>query len=221
MKNYPLFEGAVVALVAVACLVFQLTLPSRLPTEDEYQSLKQVLEQEAKPGDLVVLHPWWTERARLFTPQGLPVAGWQGSDDDAHELHQRLWVIDQPSLPRAASGAFFEKFAIGRKKVGDERVFGHLHLTLWENGRAKPVRWSLEQALRRCTSSSPQATARRASRKAAVTAAPTAESSSPSGKKSAFSRGAAFGFSRPAETRGWCSNCRRYRAPRAWRCARA
>lgn len=131
-------ELAALVLVALWALWFQLRLPSRLPTEDEDRQVSQVLAAEARPGDVLLLQPWWTERARLFAPRSLPVVGYQGSVADPLTDSQRIWVLSQPDLPRGIDPGFEEKFLPQRTRIGDERTFGHLHLSLYQNGRYRP-----------------------------------------------------------------------------------
>ncbi len=144
-----LAEGAVLALVAVGCLWFQLSLPGKAVAEEDYRAAAQVLQAEAQPGDVVLLHPWWTERARLFMPEGLWVVGYQGSDGAALELNPRIWVLDQPGQPRAGNGAFEAAFLPGRTAVGAERRFGNLALRLYTNGRYRLRVFDARDALAR------------------------------------------------------------------------
>jgi hypothetical protein len=144
-----LVEGLALVAVAVGCLAFQLWVPTTQVPEGDYLAVQQVLAAEAKPGDVVLLAPWWTERARLYVPEGLPVVGYQGSDADPLVFYGRIWVLAEPDLPRAGQHAFHEAFDPGRTEDGQERRFGHLSLRRYQNGRAKPVRFSAAQALGR------------------------------------------------------------------------
>lgn len=141
------------ALIAVAlwALVFQLTLPGRLPSGEDHRAAAAHLAAHARPGDVVVLWPWWTERARLFAPEGLQVVGYQGVERNAFTAFERLWVLAQPELPRADLGSFEEAFLPKRHREGDPVRFGPLELTLYRNGRARPVRFSGTEALARAT----------------------------------------------------------------------
>lgn len=132
-------EGPVLIAVALLCLAFQLWLPTTHVAESDYQALAQVLSAERQPGDVVLLAPWWTERARIFVPEGLPVVGYQGSDSDSLERHPRIWVLAQPHQPNSGMGAFEKAFLPSRTAVGEERRFGNLRLRLYQNGRHRPV----------------------------------------------------------------------------------
>ena len=125
--------------VSLACLVFQLRMPSRAVAEDSYQAIARVLEAEAQPGDVVLLHPWWTERARLFVPERIPVVGYLGSDQDPLELHPRVWVLSQPRMEGA--------FKTANATVGPARDFGNLQLQLYENRQFRLPRWDARASL--------------------------------------------------------------------------
>lgn len=145
----PLLEGAVLLAVALACLAFQLYLPTTHVAEADYQAVAAVLEAEGQPGDVVLLAPWWTERARLYVPERLRVVGFQGSDGADLETHPRIWVLAEPGLPNSGLGAFQAAFERGRTALGPERRFGPLSLRPYANGRARPVVLDGNEALAR------------------------------------------------------------------------
>ncbi len=140
--------GALV-LVALACLAFQLRLPDRFPAEADYRAVAGWLKAEARPGDAVLLFPWWTEKARLYLPPELPVYGYLGSDGDDLDAHPRVWVLGQPELPRADAAGFQAAFLPGRTVQGAPRRAGRLELTLYENGRHRPRRFVASEAYAR------------------------------------------------------------------------
>lgn len=144
-------ELATLLAVALWALVFQLRLPGRLPTEADHRAAAAHLGAHARPGDVVVLWPWWTERARLFLPEGLTVHGYQGVEQDDFTAAPRIWVLAQPSLPRAGVTAFEDAFLPGRLRSGEAVRFGPLELTLYENRRHRPVLFSAADALQRAT----------------------------------------------------------------------
>jgi hypothetical protein len=144
----PLLEGLAIAAVAVVCAAFQLRLPTQLPNDSEYAEVEKVLAAEAQPGDALLLYPWWAERARTIAPAHVQVVGYQVSDGDDLETHPRVWVLAQPQLPRASMGDFMRAFGDKRTRIGEERSFGHLKLSLYQNGRYRPVRFSATEALR-------------------------------------------------------------------------
>ncbi len=136
-----LLELGGLVLVALACLVFQLRLPTLLPSEGDYRTVAGWLEAEARPGDTVLLFPWWTERARLYLPARVPVQGYLGSDAGDWSAYRRIWVLGQPELPRADAAGFQAAFLPGRTAVGAPRRAGPLEVTLYENGRYRPRRF--------------------------------------------------------------------------------
>jgi hypothetical protein len=137
----------VVLVVAVLCLGFQLWLPSTHVAEADYQAMANVLAAERQPGDVVLLAPWWTERARIYVPEGLPVVGYQGSDGEALERHPRIWVLSQPHQPNNGLGAFHAAFDPQRTAIGAAREFGNLKLELFQNGRHRPVTFDATESL--------------------------------------------------------------------------
>jgi hypothetical protein len=141
------WEGMALVVVALACLGFQLRLPSSMPTDADYQALASVIEQEFQPGDVVLLAPWWIERARIFVPEKVPVVGYYGSDGDDLRQHKRIWLIANPSLPKFSWSGFMASFSRARTKSGQERSFGPLSLTRFTNGRARELRFSAAQSL--------------------------------------------------------------------------
>lgn len=140
-------ELGALTLAALFALVFHLTLPSRLPSEEDHRAAAAHLTANAAEGDVLLLSPWWTERARLYAPASLPVVGYLGSDADPLADHRRIWVLAQPDLPRAARDDFERAFLPGREAIGEASRFGPLELRLYENGRYRPARWRATEAL--------------------------------------------------------------------------
>lgn len=141
------WEGLALVVVALLCLGFQVWLPSRTPTEEQYRAAATAIDQEAQPGDVVLLAPWWIERARLFVSEKTPVVGYYGSDGEDLRLHRRIWVLAIPSMPKFSWSGFLEVFGRARTEVGTARSFGPLELRLFTNGRARPVLFSAAQSL--------------------------------------------------------------------------
>lgn len=141
LRVLPLVELGALLLVALLCLVFHARLPGRLPTEADYRAVSEHLQAQLRPGDAVLLFPWWTERARLYLPPQVPVYGYFGSDKDDLKAHPRIWVLGQPELPRADEADFQEAFLPGRTGAGASFQAGPLTLTPYTNGRYRPHRW--------------------------------------------------------------------------------
>lgn len=140
-------EAGAIVIAAIAALLFHWTLPSRLPTEEQYRSVSEVLGREARPGDALLLYPWWTERARLFAPSFVSVVGYLGSDRDPLTSSPRIWLLAQPRLPRADLSAFQRDFLPGRSPLGETRSFGNLQLALYRNDLYRPRIFSAVSAL--------------------------------------------------------------------------
>ncbi|WP_163995211.1 hypothetical protein [Pyxidicoccus caerfyrddinensis] len=146
LRALPLVELGGLVLVALLCLVFHLRLPGHLPSEGDYRAVAERLKAEARPGDAVLLFPWWTEHARLFVPPDVPVYGYLGSDRDDLSAHPRIWVLGQPELPRSDEDGFLATFLPERRVVGTPVHEGPLSLALYENGRYRPRRFTASDA---------------------------------------------------------------------------
>jgi hypothetical protein len=96
---------------------------------------------------VMLLFPWWTERARLFLPDSLPVVGYLGSDADPLTAYSRVWVLSQPDLPGNDTAGFERAFLPKRSLLGAPRDLGHLRLTLYRNGRHRPLLFSATDAV--------------------------------------------------------------------------
>ena len=139
-------EALVVVVTAVLCLGFQLRVPATHVEEADYVAVARVLEAESQAGDVVLLFPWWTERARLFMPSNIPVVGYLGSDGDDLIEHARIWVLSEPSLPGTDVAGFKKGFDSDRTEDGPARTFGNLELRRYRNGRARPIVFSAVDA---------------------------------------------------------------------------
>ncbi|MDY7228651.1 hypothetical protein [Hyalangium rubrum] len=148
-RALPFVELGLLLLVALLCLVFYLRLPGRLPTEANYQAVREHLQAQLRPGDAVLLFPWWTERARLLLPPQVPIYGYYGSDRDDLKAHPRVWVLGQPELPNAHEAEFLSAFLPYRTVQGAPLRAGTLTLTLYQNGRYRPHRFVASEAYAR------------------------------------------------------------------------
>src|SRR3954469_2699552 len=92
-------RAAFAALLAIGAgsLLFDLTLPFRLPSDSDWAEASGALRAGARPGDAVQIWPPWAERARLFV-DAPPVAVEEDLERADFVGVQRLWVL---SLPRA------------------------------------------------------------------------------------------------------------------------
>jgi len=146
-RALPLATLVVLLWVGIGALYFQLSLPGRLPREGNYRDVAATLAKEALPGDVLLLYPWWIERARLFV-SGTPVVGYLGSDVNRLSGHARIWVLAQPELPRSDRAGFERKFLPGRSPLQPPRRFGTLELSLYRNDFYRPVVFSAVQEYR-------------------------------------------------------------------------
>lgn len=140
-SNLLVAELVVLLLAAAWAILFHARLPGRLPDEQSYTAAASAIDAEFQPGDVVLLQPWWTERARLFMAPRIPVLGYLGSDTEPLESAPRIWLLQQPHLPKSGSGSFLEQFSVDRARVGDVKKFGNLEVSLWKNGRYRPARF--------------------------------------------------------------------------------
>lgn len=138
-------ELGALLLAALGALLFQLRLPARLPSEADHQAAGAHLRAHALPGDVILLHPWWTERARLHAPEGLPVVGHLRSAQDPLTRHPRIWLLSQPDLPGARGEELEAKFLPQREAQGSPLRFGSLSLQLFGNGRYRPLKFTLSE----------------------------------------------------------------------------
>ena len=126
---------------------FQAGLARSHVPDSDYEAVAAVLARESQPGDVVLLYPWWTERARLFAPAGLPVVGHIHSDEEPLTDAPRVWLLAEPELPRADLPGFLRAHMKERTRLGEERRFGHLSLSRWSNGLYRPARFSAADSL--------------------------------------------------------------------------
>jgi hypothetical protein len=145
--RWALGELALLVAASLFALQFHARLPGRLPKDEDERGVAGVLQSEARPGDVVLLEPWWTERARLFAPDGLEVVGYLDDEGDDLDRAQRIWVLSQPNVPLGQLGAFHRQFDPGRQSLGPARNFGNLTLELYANGRARHTLFSATQSV--------------------------------------------------------------------------
>lgn len=147
LRNLSRFEWILIASVGVWAVWFQVHLPSRLPSDEDYRRLAVELKAEIKAGDVVLLEPWWTEKARLFLSSFAVVTGYWGSDRDDLVQFSRIWKVEQPNLPGNPTKAFDSAFLPERVQQGPPRKLGALELTLFLNGRHRPFFFSASKSL--------------------------------------------------------------------------
>jgi hypothetical protein len=146
LRALPLLELAALVTAALLALLFHIRLPGRLPDEAAYRQVAAHLLAHARPGDAVVLHPWWTDRARLYLPPALPLWSDVHNAERDYVESPRLWLLAQPELPRADAAGFMQRFLPGRTPEGAPVRFGTLELTAYHNGRHRPAAFRATQS---------------------------------------------------------------------------
>jgi hypothetical protein len=111
-------------------LLFDLTLPLRLPSEADWAELAGALRAEGRPGDALQLWPVWAEEARLHV-DAMPVLAEEDLAQADYAGVQRLWVASLPRTPLFASpdAALVRR---GATPAGSARRFGPLSLQAWD-----------------------------------------------------------------------------------------
>ncbi len=94
-RNLPLW--ALLALGA-GSLLFDLTLPLRLPSDEDWADAAAALRRSAQPGDAVQIWPVWAERARLFV-DAAPVVAEEDPGSADYVGVRRLWLLSLPRTP--------------------------------------------------------------------------------------------------------------------------
>jgi hypothetical protein len=91
--------AAVIALTGVASTVFWARLPSRLPTDDDYRRVNELLSSQKQDGDVVVIAPSWADRGRQFIT-ALPVYAGYDLLRDEYRGSRRQWLVAVANVPR-------------------------------------------------------------------------------------------------------------------------
>src|SRR5512140_2528836 len=117
-------RAALLALLALGAgsLAFDLTLPLRLPSDQDWAEAAGALRGAARPGDAVQIWPAWAERARLFV-DAMPVLAEEELAHFDDPAVRRLWMLSLPRTPFFHDPAPALQ-ARGATPAGDERRFG-------------------------------------------------------------------------------------------------
>ncbi|HEY6909271.1 MAG TPA: hypothetical protein VI356_07875 [Myxococcales bacterium] len=125
-------RAALAALFALGAgsLAFDLTLPFRLPSSQDWAEAAGALRAAARPGDAVQIWPSWAERARVFV-DAMPVLAEEDLRAYDDPAVRRLWMLSLPRTPffRDAAEALRAR---GATPAGGERRFGALSLRPWD-----------------------------------------------------------------------------------------
>jgi hypothetical protein len=79
-------------------VIFELALPSLLPSRRDWEAAGALLERDGLAGDAVLASPGWAERVRLLVPRGMRVLTQPRFAPADLEGVRRVWLA---SLPRA------------------------------------------------------------------------------------------------------------------------
>jgi hypothetical protein len=120
-----------VAALGLSALLFDVTLPLRLPGDADYAEAAAALRVRAAARDAVQIWPPWAERARRFVTS-LSVRAEEDLRTADYPGVERLWLLALPRVPLArlarARSALRERGAT----EGEEVRFGALSLQPWE-----------------------------------------------------------------------------------------
>jgi hypothetical protein len=132
IRSSALRAGAFAALIAIGAgsLLFDLTLPARLPSTADWAEAAGALRTGAQPGDAVQLWPVWPERARLFV-DAMPVLAEEDLERADFAGVARLWVLSLPRTPFFSTPDAALQ-ARGAVPAGGEQRFGALALRAWD-----------------------------------------------------------------------------------------
>jgi hypothetical protein len=135
---------AALIVIGAGSLLFDLTLPFRLPSDQDWAEAAAALRASEQPGDAVQIWPPWAERARLFI-EATPVLLEEDIENADYAGVARLWVLSLPRTPffSAADAALQAR---GATAAGGEQRFGALALRPWEL-RAPPIASDLTRSL--------------------------------------------------------------------------
>ena len=129
---------ALLVLLGAGSLAFDLTLPLRLPSDQDWAEAAGALRADKGPDAVVQIWPPWAERARLFV-DAAPVAAEEDLATADYAFARRLWLLSLPRVPfarLAAARAALERR--GAAPLGEARRFGALSLEEWDL-RAAPL----------------------------------------------------------------------------------
>jgi hypothetical protein len=98
-RQAALLFAAAVATLGGWSVVFQATLPDRLPRPLDWAAVSALLERDARPGDAVAPSPAWAERARLAAPAAIPVLAFPGFASEDLVGVRRVWLLSLHGAP--------------------------------------------------------------------------------------------------------------------------
>ena len=127
-KRVPLL--ALVALGACA-LLFDLTLPLRLPGSGDWAEAAAALRVRGGPRDAVQVWPPWAERVRAYV-RSLPVRAEEDLRAADYPGVERLWLLALPRTPFSGLSSARATLRARGAAAGEELRFGAISLQPWE-----------------------------------------------------------------------------------------
>jgi hypothetical protein len=117
--------------VGASALVFDATLPLRLPGDRDYAEAAAALRVRAGKADAVQVWPPWAERGRLFI-ESAPVRAEEDLRAADYPGVERLWLLSLPRVPYGRLGAARAALRQRGATPGEQMRFGALTLEPWE-----------------------------------------------------------------------------------------
>ena len=133
-KSRPLLaiELALVVIAALGSIVYDVTLPGRMPRERDQQAAADVIRAQVVSGDAVAVLPEWAERVRGMLP-GVPFISAPDLATADLSRVKRLWLVELPSLPRGDVPNREREATAHLKEDGAVQTFGKVLLKRYVN----------------------------------------------------------------------------------------
>ncbi|HWE24973.1 MAG TPA: hypothetical protein VG496_13625 [Myxococcales bacterium] len=112
-------------------LLFDLSLPLRLPGDADYAEASAALRVRAREGDAVQVWPPWAERARMFVT-ALPVRAEEDLRAADYPGVERLWLLALPRVPFGRLDRARTALRARGATPGEELRFGAVSLQPWD-----------------------------------------------------------------------------------------
>jgi len=127
-RSLPLW---IVVAIGAAALIFDGTLPLRLPSDGDYAEAAAALRVRAGANDAVQVWPAWAERARMFVTT-VPLRAEEDLRAADFPGVERLWLLALPRAPFARLDRAHAALRARGATSGKELRFGALSLQPWD-----------------------------------------------------------------------------------------
>ena len=121
----------ILSAIGAAALLFDATLPLRLPGDGDYAEAAAALRTRATARDAVQVSPPWAERARMFVT-AVPVRAEEDLRTADYPGVERLWLLALPRVPFGRLGRARAALRARGATPAEEMRFGGLSLQAWE-----------------------------------------------------------------------------------------